>query len=138
MGALAGDKLTPLSYAIAMKNSLEKRSEILDLIATGLTRDDACEVAGIHRASLYRWLKNATYATALNQAEIRNKARCITLVQNAGKSSWRAAAWWLEKRYPTEFGKQVKGPINPAILWLETISQQPIENITDRLALKAD
>lgn len=138
MALKENDKSQLLPYAIAMKDTVERRREILELVATGLTRDDACEVAGIHRASLYRWLKDATYATQLTQAEMHNKLRCMTLVQNAGKRNWRAAAWWLERKYPLEFSMKHQGVHDISLSLLDILANPPSVNVTTKAILEGD
>ncbi len=34
--------------------------------------------------------------------------RCVSLVAKAASSNWRAAAWWLERRRPADYGRQAR------------------------------
>lgn len=132
------DRLPLPRYDGAMKDTPEMRGEILELVASGLSRDDACEAAGIHRSSLYRWLEYETFATQLTQAERRNKLRCMTLVQAAGKTNWKAAAWWLERKYPEEFStsRTTYPSINSDLLTI--LAGAPKENRTNLIAYGPD
>jgi hypothetical protein len=37
------------------------------------------------------------------QAELRCKQSCLTTILKAGEVKWQACAWFLERRYPTEY-----------------------------------
>ena len=122
-----------------MKDFAEKHAEVADLLTKGFSRDDACIVAGIDRSTFYRWLsKNETFATQITQSEVRNKARAILLVQQAGITDWRAASWWLERRYPKEFNLKYVSYDETPRTFLDILSSVPIENQTDRMLFEQD
>lgn len=90
----------------------EVRKSILDDLATGNTRTCAAARAGISARTLRRWLaagRNAhepyvSFLTAVKKAEQDAQAFCVRTILAASKKSWQAAAWFLERRYPEEFG----------------------------------
>jgi hypothetical protein len=73
-----------------------------------MTRRAACAVAGIHHTQLYRWMHaSAPFRTAIEKAEGRAEATFSARVsQAAGKGTWQAAAWWLERRRPEEYARR--------------------------------
>ncbi|MCI0703576.1 MAG: hypothetical protein L0241_21050 [Planctomycetia bacterium] len=93
----------------------EKQKVIVDSIAAGLPRSIAAMRAGITERCLYQWLakgrkggkRNEEFVQlfqALQKAEGDAVARNVALIQKAAATTWQAAAWWLERRYPEEFG----------------------------------
>ena len=43
---------------------------------------------------------------AIKKAEAQAEARNVAVIQTAARDSWQAAAWWLERKYPQEWGKK--------------------------------
>jgi hypothetical protein len=80
---------------------------LLNAISLGNSRTDAAAFAGIHRDTLYDWLQNPTFSDALEKAEAEAKVRAVShIIRAAQGGTWQAAAWWLERRYPKEFGRR--------------------------------
>lgn len=102
---------------------------------------DACRHAGIHEATAYRWLARADepepepldgerpvdyqsrmerwrlaceFRDATEKAEADAKIGALARIQKAGREgTWQADAWYLERRYPAEYGRrsvEVSGP----------------------------
>ena len=42
---------------------------------------------------------------AVKKAEVQAIARNVTVIQTAARDSWQAAAWWLERKHPQEWGR---------------------------------
>ena len=94
----------------------EIRQRIVQAISIGTHRQDAAEYAGIDAATLRRWMTRgleetdgpyAEFRTAIVEAEARAKITamgCITKAARAG--DWKAASWWLQKKYPHQFSEQ--------------------------------
>jgi hypothetical protein len=79
---------------------------VLQGIKIGLPFVHACARAGISEDTFARWRKqSADFAEAVKSAEAEAIARNVTVIQKAAGTSWQAAAWWLERRYPNEFAK---------------------------------
>lgn len=92
-----------------MKYTPETIETILNAISKGLNQKDASVLAGIDETTLSRWKgENADFANQIRQKEIENKLRNIEIVQEAAKTKWQAAAWWLERHYSNEFGLKNK------------------------------
>jgi transposase len=87
------------------------QAKILQAIATGATRRTAAAFAGIGERTLYTWLASdrspfRQFRQALLLAEANATILMIGAVRNAASTSWQAAAWWLERKYPDEWGKK--------------------------------
>lgn len=85
------------------------------LVQNGAKLKDACSLLKISESTYYKWLEEAEdeentdpllqeFSLEMKHAEAKNKQFNIVKIQK--DKSWRAAAWWLEKKYPDEFGKE--------------------------------
>lgn len=70
----------------------------LTALENGCTREAAAGVAGVNRATFYRWMDDATFRDAVEKAEQLAEAKFTAAVVYAIPKSWQAAAWWLERR----------------------------------------
>jgi hypothetical protein len=90
----AKSKLTP-----------ELQKLICTLLQAGNTKKVAAEAAGIAESTFYDWMQTRpAFAAAVEKAEAEAEATLVTRVAKAAASSWRAAAWLLERRNPDEWG----------------------------------
>jgi len=88
---------------------LSKR--IVMAIAKGLPRDTAAKLAGIAPSTLYLWLRKgdageepfSEFSDALKRAEAEGEAELVAIIREAGKTSWQACAWLLERRRPARW-----------------------------------
>lgn len=79
---------------------------VLQGIKIGLPFVHACARAGISEDTFARWRKQSSdFAEAVKSAEAEAIARNVTVIQKAAGTSWQAAAWWLERRYPQDFAR---------------------------------
>lgn len=44
----------------------------------------------------------------IKKAEAKAILRNVAIINQAATENWQAAAWWLERRYPNQFGKRVE------------------------------
>lgn len=92
------------------------REKILLALAAGCTRKHAAALAGISEDSFARYrAKDKKLAAAVVRAEAEAVVACCLAIRRAAeKGKWRAAAWWLERRCPEEWGRQrAFAPANP-------------------------
>jgi transposase-like protein len=98
------NKLTPEMIKIAAK-----------LIEEGNYISHVAQALGIERRTFYTWLEQGKKAThglkrefyeAVTQAEAKAVLRNIKIIQKAAETNWQAAAWWLERKFPEEFGRK--------------------------------
>ena len=48
----------------------------------------------------------ADFADDVRQAEAKAAIRLVGQILQAGEKDWRALAWWLERRFPEEWGRK--------------------------------
>lgn len=86
---------------------------ILNYIRDGNTIKDSCLMAGISRASLYRWLRtDKSLRIELKRAEVEGVKFHLANITKASERDWKASAWWLERKYPKQFGKPRQIEVN--------------------------
>lgn len=102
-----------------------RRSKLLDADRIGRlekaliewsTIRNACVMAGISDKTFYRWIKEAELAPEGHELwEFRDTVKkamaiaedqAIKMIQNAGVKDWRAAAWFLERRFRQAWGRK--------------------------------
>jgi len=86
------------------------------LVAAGNYLKHVAQYLGIPERTFYRWLAEGEKAKkglawqfyqAIKKAEAEAVARNIALIQKAAtEGNWQAAAWWLERKYPEEWGRK--------------------------------
>lgn len=83
--------------------------EICKYVRAGNNYDDAANLVGISEETFYNWQRpdgdafHPEFVEALKKAKNECKARNIAYIQQAAEKTWQAAAWWLERRYSTEY-----------------------------------
>ncbi|MBV9173618.1 MAG: hypothetical protein JOZ81_26440, partial [Chloroflexi bacterium] len=91
----------------------ERQERVLAAIGAGATRKAAASYAGVDESTLYRWLKrNASFASLLRAREDEVEVRACAEIQQAASADWRAAAWWLERRRPADYGRTDRVDLN--------------------------
>jgi transposase-like protein len=92
------------------------RATVVVALEDGQTVAEACQSAGIAHSTHRDWMArarrepdgaHAAYATAILAAQQRrgaarglDEAALVAIVEDGARSSWRAAAWLLERRWP--------------------------------------
>lgn len=91
----------PKGYFI--KITPEKEREILAILAIGGSRNDAAEYVGVSRSTLHETIdRNEDFAERVKKAEADGKIKHLKKVGDA--NAWQASAWFLERKYPKEYG----------------------------------
>ena len=90
------------------KYTRERYDAIVQAIELGCTREQAATAAGIGERTLYDWLHaKPQLSQALEKAEAAGVASRLERINAAGRSgAWQADAWWLERRYPEQWGRR--------------------------------
>ena len=90
----------------------ESRMEkLIEALRSGAYRIEACRAAGIHYNTLLAWEKKGEsessgeyveFLEALRMAEAEAVITNVEVINKAAQNGdWRAAAWFLEHKYPT-------------------------------------
>ncbi|WP_319507180.1 hypothetical protein [uncultured Methanolobus sp.] len=104
---------------MGMKKASRKMAEVseplIKLLKSGVPVIHACDVVGITSVTYYDWMKRGELETTgqyhdfyllVKQARAEAVARNVAIIQKAAPHTWQAAAWWLERSCPAEFGKR--------------------------------
>lgn len=89
-----------------------KQREICAILTMGGTRAVAATYVGCHPNTIRKTaLRDEAFAQALEQAESGHEIKQLKYLNDAGKEGrhWRAAAWILEHRYPSRYGRRKAG-----------------------------
>jgi transposase len=82
---------------------------IIGAIELGLPYRHAAAYGGITDDTFAAWRKKyPEFSEAVKAAEARAVAGRLARIRRAEDESWQAAAWYLERRYPQEFGRTVQ------------------------------
>ena len=101
--------------------------QILRALSLGVSVETAAQCVGISRSTLFGWLQLGREARVLFEQGVKilpaqqkyldfldssereiaiSIANAVARISRASdKGDWRAAAWWLERQVPSEFGK---------------------------------
>lgn len=118
MGRLKGEN-GKMGRRVRLNEIMIKK--ICDLIKAGNFEYIAATLSGISDSTLRLWKntgaeqinegKNTIYTRlyeGMMEANAYAMAYHVQNVREAGKKSWQASAWWLERKYPDEFGNRYK------------------------------
>lgn len=124
------------------------RQRLMDALVAGNTIRNACTMAGIGETTYYRWLEEADHAPEGHELrEFREEVkrahaeaihRNLMIIQKAAAHHWQAAAWFLERRAPEDWGRRDRvemggdGSGQPIV-----IANIPKKTLTDEAALVA-
>jgi transposase len=131
------------------------RKAILNAISKGASRRAAAQAAGIGKTTLMNWLHegrreggSATmvqFVAEVEQAEAQAAVAACIAVQNAWSSDWRSAAWFLERRYPQEWGRRAQVDLNAKLVHTpaldvihDPVASELAQQLFLRLAANAD
>lgn len=105
------------------KLTREIHDRIVTAIRAGNYIETAAAHAGIHKDTLYHWLKRGreassgpyrAFSDAVQKAWADAEIRDVTLIAKAAEKEWTAAAWRLERKFPDRWGRkdrhEVSGP----------------------------
>lgn len=90
---------------------------LIEAIKRGATNELAARYASISPATLYNWLATAEQQESGKYVEFSQKFyeakgkaayKWLGMIDDAMPTNWQAAAWKLERTYPTQYGKTVQ------------------------------
>ena len=81
--------------------------QLESVLIGGATIKDACAYVGIGQSSFYEWTRDyPQFSEAIEKARASAKVACVTQIRQAAKSEWQAAAWFLERSDPSNWGRK--------------------------------
>jgi hypothetical protein len=126
---------------------------IIELIEAGNTIRDSCLASGISDTTYRVWLKQGTkfpktiygeFSRGIERATAIAITKNMDIIQKASLKSWQAAAWWLERRHPDDFGLQTRtkqeitGKDGGPIVTKREIPCYTTEELKEVLTIEAD
>ena len=90
----------------------ETRKKILWALRLGNYRKTAAEYAGISERTLCDWIykgagaesgEHADFCNDVIEAEQAAEVRALGVIQQAANRDWKAAAWFLERKFPERY-----------------------------------
>lgn len=98
--------------------------EIRETLETGCSRRTAARAAGISESTFYEWMAEfPEFSECIKKGEALAVVKRTQVVHEAMSKSWQAAALWLERRVPDEFGRKA----TEAVLNAEQVRNQAEE-----------
>lgn len=104
-----------------LKLTADRITKIAKALRDGAYREQAATLAGIGRSTFYAWLERAEadretdtpspfrdLLDAVTRAEADAEAKAVGYVRVQAKQDWRAAAWFLERKYPHRWGRRLE------------------------------
>jgi transposase len=99
------------------KLTKDAQDKIIAAMRAGAYIETAAALAGIHKDSLYEWLKRGAaqpksefgkFAQAVEKALAESELRDLTNILAASQTQWQASAWRLERRYPERYSLRTR------------------------------
>ena len=88
-----------------MIKTQKHRDELLENLRSGMSIVAACALANISRSTYYGWVdKDEKWAEEVKAAIRFGEAVHVARISHASVDDWRASAWFLERRFPNEWG----------------------------------
>jgi transposase len=97
----------------------EVQQKIIQALLGGNYLETAAAYAGIHKSTLYNWLKRGArqktgpfrdFSDAVRKAQADAEVRDVARIAQAAAVNWQACAWRLERKFPAKWGRrQAKG-----------------------------
>lgn len=118
---LAGIRIPPPSIAAGVGGGRGRRPKltpevcwaICEALSQGAPLRTAAAAAGIGKATLHRWLARGRAETEGPYRDFRDRVREVSMLVHVhavasirASKSWRAHAWFLERRYPRTWGRR--------------------------------
>ena len=108
-------KAQPAKGGRPTKLTPEVTAAIVAAVREGAPMYLAAEAAGVSRRAIIQWERKGeaepdgiygVFVRDIKKARAEAVAQHIATVLKASEKSWQAAAWWLERQHPEEFGRR--------------------------------
>lgn len=118
-----------------------QREMIMQAFELGITKDiDAINYSGVSKEWYYKELReNPKFAAQIETAKSKRKMRALAVIMKAAKTTWSAAAWFLERTYQDEFAIKQRheltgpggGPISTQALRVPALAPEKMKRLAD-------
>jgi hypothetical protein len=128
---IPAEALDPPSQ-VKSKYTSERVERILASLKNGNPRFVAAAKGGISVMTLRNWLKDKPeFEQAVLEAESSAVSAHIGNINRAAiqNGNWQASAWWLERRYPQEFGRVDRLEVYQREMQARQIAQELTEEL---------
>ena len=101
------------------KRNSELEQQLVIVLQGGATVADACAYVGIATSTFWRWHEDyQDFQDAIKRARASAKIASVATIRQAAKGNWQAAAWFLERSDPTNWGRKDKVilDVDPSLL----------------------
>lgn len=88
--------------------------QLFSSLQIGLSEAESAEVVGIDEETLRRWKKKPEIGGAIKKAILEGKKHHLQRIF-LGVPGWQSSAWFLERKYRSEFGRDVSPPPQAAV-----------------------
>lgn len=89
-------------------NKLSKKdiakAKLAKYLTLGLSLEEACKLVDCTKNLLGQLRSDPDFESFVEQCEMQNKADHLECIKNA--NAWMASSWFLEKKYPNEYGRK--------------------------------
>lgn len=116
------------------KLTAEVQTEICAMISVGCTRRGAARMAGCSETAIRKLAcRDEAFATRFRQACMRREVFPLRNIINAGQTHWRAAAWYLSRLNPDEYGYRRAETVTPREVerWIKKLVHELLVAIED-------
>ena len=105
----------PAKMGRPCKLTLELQNQIVDAIKAGAYVETAAAYAGVSKVTLYDWMKRrrrdegkkfVDFLNAVEKALAASEIRDVMTITKAADLHWQAAAWRLERKNPSRWGRR--------------------------------
>lgn len=87
----------------------ELTDQLADIFRGGQTSiESACALVGIRRSTYHDWMnKNPDFSDKIEKARAEAVQGYLEVIKQAAHNgTWQAAAWWLERVLPNQYGRK--------------------------------
>lgn len=120
-----------------------KKREIVAIVTVGGKRITAADYVDCSVSTILRTAaRDEEFAAALRAAKSRHEIVNLQNIQDAGKKSWRASSWLLERSFPSRYGKRAPRTVTPeelgdVVAQFVRIVADEVSSVADRARLLA-
>lgn len=101
-------------------------AKLIEVLTSGATVRDSCAFVGITAETFYTWCaRYSDFSERIEKARATAKISSVAVIRKASQTNWQAAAWFLERSDPANWGRKdmlIQLGLDPALL--KTLKQK--------------